>query len=533
MLGSGAVVVMDSSTCMVRAAWRITKFFSRESCGQCTPCREGSGWLERILHRIEHGERPRGGPRPAARRVRQHLPGLAAGRPQQTTICVLGPVDPLLDHLGHRDVPGRVPGAHQGRGLPLWLSRRSRPRRRCSPRRRGRSFTLDGRPATPTGRAADRRGRAGRDLHPAVLLPPADEAGGHVPDVPGRGERARGAPRSSRPASSPVTEGMEVVTDSDKVKKAQDGVLEFLLVNHPLDCPVCDKGGECPLQDQTLAYGPGREPVRRGEAALREAHRHLRAGPARPGALHPVRPLHPLRRGGGRRGPDRLRRPGRAGGGGHLPRRAVLLVLQRQHRPDLPGGRADRHPLPLHGPALGPRPGRVDLHHLRPRLPGGRAVLGQPADPAARHRHATRSTRAGCATRAASPSRRSTATRWTPGRCRRPPPARCRRRPGHRGPGRPLGPTAASSRARCRRPAGSRRPAHRAPGAQGRRAGRRRRGARPWPRRPTASRRPGRPGARARWPCSAGPGCTNEGAYAWAKLAKGGHRHRLGRRPAG
>ncbi len=44
---------------------------------------------------------------------------------------------------------------------------------------------------------------------------------------------------------------------TDRVKKAQDGVLEFLLANHPLDCPVCDKGGECPLQDQTLAYGPG------------------------------------------------------------------------------------------------------------------------------------------------------------------------------------------------------------------------------------------------------------------------------------
>jgi NADH-quinone oxidoreductase subunit G len=54
-----------------------------------------------------------------------------------------------------------------------------------------------------------------------------------------------------------VSAGMEVVTTSDKVQKAQDGVLEFLLVNHPLDCPVCDKGGECPLQDQTLAYGPG------------------------------------------------------------------------------------------------------------------------------------------------------------------------------------------------------------------------------------------------------------------------------------
>ncbi len=55
----------------------------------------------------------------------------------------------------------------------------------------------------------------------------------------------------------PVSEGMTVMTDSDVTKKAQDGVLEFLLANHPLDCPVCDKGGECPLQDQAYAYGPG------------------------------------------------------------------------------------------------------------------------------------------------------------------------------------------------------------------------------------------------------------------------------------
>jgi len=55
----------------------------------------------------------------------------------------------------------------------------------------------------------------------------------------------------------PVADGMVVDTTTEKVKKAQDGVLEFLLVNHPLDCPVCDKGGECPLQDQVLAYGPG------------------------------------------------------------------------------------------------------------------------------------------------------------------------------------------------------------------------------------------------------------------------------------
>ncbi|MHB8189063.1 MAG: NADH-quinone oxidoreductase subunit NuoG [Ferrimicrobium sp.] len=54
-----------------------------------------------------------------------------------------------------------------------------------------------------------------------------------------------------------VAEGMEVLTESDKVKKAQHGVLEFLLANHPLDCPVCDKGGECPLQDQAFAHGSG------------------------------------------------------------------------------------------------------------------------------------------------------------------------------------------------------------------------------------------------------------------------------------
>ncbi|MFV0318572.1 MAG: NADH-quinone oxidoreductase subunit NuoG, partial [Microthrixaceae bacterium] len=54
-----------------------------------------------------------------------------------------------------------------------------------------------------------------------------------------------------------VAADMTVDTTSDTVTKVQDGVLEYLLINHPLDCPVCDKGGECPLQDQTYAYGPG------------------------------------------------------------------------------------------------------------------------------------------------------------------------------------------------------------------------------------------------------------------------------------
>ena len=56
MAGSGGIIVFDESTCMVRALGRIAKFYAEESCGQCTPCREGAPWMEGILHRIEHGE---------------------------------------------------------------------------------------------------------------------------------------------------------------------------------------------------------------------------------------------------------------------------------------------------------------------------------------------------------------------------------------------------------------------------------------------------------------------------------------------
>ena len=56
LLGSGGVIVMDDTTCMVRAAWNISRFFEHESCGQCTPCREGCHWMEKIFRRIERGE---------------------------------------------------------------------------------------------------------------------------------------------------------------------------------------------------------------------------------------------------------------------------------------------------------------------------------------------------------------------------------------------------------------------------------------------------------------------------------------------
>src|SRR5438046_9602821 len=64
--------------------------------------------------------------------------------------------------------------------------------------------------------------------------------------------------RSPKPIAScamPATDGMVVLTQSPKAVKAQKGVMEFLLINHPLDCPICDQGGECDLQDQAMAYG--------------------------------------------------------------------------------------------------------------------------------------------------------------------------------------------------------------------------------------------------------------------------------------
>jgi NADH-quinone oxidoreductase subunit G len=66
-----------------------------------------------------------------------------------------------------------------------------------------------------------------------------------------------GPPKPQASCALPATEGQEIRTDSEMVKKAREGVMEFLLINHPLDCPICDQGGECDLQDQAMAYGRG------------------------------------------------------------------------------------------------------------------------------------------------------------------------------------------------------------------------------------------------------------------------------------
>jgi NADH-quinone oxidoreductase subunit F len=90
MLGSGAIIVMDDQTDMVRAAWRLVKFFAKESCGKCSPCREGTNWLEKIYRRILDGH-GRMDDIDLLMDVADNIsPGLT-WPPKQTTICPLGP----------------------------------------------------------------------------------------------------------------------------------------------------------------------------------------------------------------------------------------------------------------------------------------------------------------------------------------------------------------------------------------------------------------------------------------------------------
>ena len=95
MLGSGAVIVIDDSRCMVKSLLRLSYFYSHESCGQCTPCREGTGWLHRMVHRIEHGQ---------GRMEDIDLLNSVADNIQGRTICALGdaaamPVRAMIKHF--------------------------------------------------------------------------------------------------------------------------------------------------------------------------------------------------------------------------------------------------------------------------------------------------------------------------------------------------------------------------------------------------------------------------------------------------
>ncbi|WP_303830190.1 NADH-quinone oxidoreductase subunit NuoG [Asticcacaulis taihuensis] len=79
-----------------------------------------------------------------------------------------------------------------------------------------------------------------------------------------------GPPKPQASCALPAAEGQEIFTNTPMVKKAREGVMEFLLINHPLDCPICDQGGECDLQDQSVAYGKGSSRYDENKRAVEE-----------------------------------------------------------------------------------------------------------------------------------------------------------------------------------------------------------------------------------------------------------------------
>lgn len=81
-----------------------------------------------------------------------------------------------------------------------------------------------------------------------------------------------GPPKPQASCALPAGEGQEIRTDSPMVKAAREGVMEFLLINHPLDCPICDQGGECDLQDQSVAYGKGSSRYAENKRAVTEKY---------------------------------------------------------------------------------------------------------------------------------------------------------------------------------------------------------------------------------------------------------------------
>ncbi len=250
-LGTAAVIVMDKSTDVIAAIARLAHFYKHESCGQCTPCREGTGWMMRVMNRMvagpgrDRGDRHAGAGDAADRGPHDLRPGRRGG------VADPGP-DPAFppgDGGAYRRLQAAARhGASRDRlcGRATWRPDRNR-------RTHMAKLTVDGiEVEVPNG---------------VSVLQACEQAGVEIPrfcyherlSVAGNCRMClveiEKAPKPIASCAYPVAEGMVVKTDTPMVRKARRGVMEFLLINHPLDCPICDQGGECDLQDQAYRYG--------------------------------------------------------------------------------------------------------------------------------------------------------------------------------------------------------------------------------------------------------------------------------------
>ena len=343
---------------MVRLLQVLLRFYHHESCGQCTPCREGMGWLHRIIDRIVAGE----------------------GRPED------------IERLYH-DL--RMERRHHD----LRHGRRRRLRHRRHPRQVPRRVRVLHR--ATSARAATGTSECLRDLHrrPAGrgrARPDRDAGGARATASTSRtsaGTRSCRSPATAASAWSQV-EGRSWVeiacnmpvsrracaccTDSELVRAHRKAMLQLITLNHPVDCGICDKAGECTLQDYHYQYNGAPSVSRDAKVRVDQVPPALRAHRARQRALHPV------------------------------------LALRALHARDLEVERA-RHPAarrPLAGARRRGRPfdARPVLRQRHRPLPGRRAAVA--AVPATRRASGTcsRRRRSARAARAAARSRSGTAS---------------------------------------------------------------------------------------------------------------------------
>ncbi len=259
MLGSGAIIVVDDSTPILDVALKVAKFYRHESCGKCTPCREGTNWTVTMLERIESGEATPMDLEIMAS-VQEHIIG--------NCLCVLG--DAMAMPIGSMIAKFRTEfEAHMAtRRLVARLMPRPTPKTI--------TFTIDGLEvqAPENSMLVDAAKRGDVEI-PVFCYEP--KLGSPVGACRMCLVEIEGIPKLQTGCSTPVKDGMVVHTQSERVQEAQNSVVEFLLINHPLDCPVCDKGGECPLQDITFGWG-------RGISRFVEPKRHF----VKPLALSPL-----------------------------------------------------------------------------------------------------------------------------------------------------------------------------------------------------------------------------------------------------
>ena len=243
MLGSGSVIVADDRVSIPHMALRTARFYHHESCGKCTPCREGTNWTVKMLERVVRGEAT-----PMDLDIVASVQENIIGH----CLCVLGdsmamPVGAMVRKFRQEfeDVMAAAGEAHRSpHEAVVGMS--------------GQEVTLiiDGREVTATeGEMLHDAAKRGDVEIPVFCYEP--KLGEPVGACRMCLVEIEGIPKLQTSCSTPVRDGMVVHTRTEQVKEAQSAVVEFLLVNHPLDCPVCDKGGECPLQDITMGWGPG------------------------------------------------------------------------------------------------------------------------------------------------------------------------------------------------------------------------------------------------------------------------------------